>query len=284
MQRIRYRIFQTLDEAGQFCSSTSVAYKYKLIKTNHVVDSLNSQYAIWGAPSLYFLELLLRDLYEMKSIYLNYDNLNLLERHGLAHMVITVTSAYIENREKHILLAGFHQNDVIRTVYLPIVLNDLKKSTKVGRNAEVFYTDTLEKSKERIPPNIKTGNELQEWLSTELQVSHWDFFNKELFEDYDPNFIGYFGNYVHPKLKKIIGNEELWQQIKTYRNLLAHPQEKLNEKVLIAVCDILTSESFVENIEKVVFLLLPLLPKERQAFVDTGEHGNKSEYREVYLS
>ena len=70
---------------------------------------------------------------------------------------------------------------------------------KVGRNAEVFYTDTLEKSKERIPPNIKTGNELQEWLSTELQVSHWDFFYKELFEDYDPNFIGYFGNYIHPK-------------------------------------------------------------------------------------
>lgn len=86
------------------------------------------------------------------------------------------------------------------------------------------------------------------------------------------------------KLKKIIGNEELWQQIKTYRNLLAHPQEKLNEKVLRAVCDILTTESFVENIEKVVFLLLPLLPKERQAFVDIGEHGNKSEYREVYLS
>ena len=70
-----------------------------------------------------------------------------------------------------------------------------------------------EKSKEKIPLNIKTGNELQEWLSTKLQVSHWDFFNKELFENYDPNFIGYFGNYVHPKLTYCATSNKLCENL-----------------------------------------------------------------------
>ena len=47
------------------------------------------------------------------------------------------------------------------------------------------------------------------------------------------------------------------------------------------VCEIITSDKFIHSIEKVVFLLLPLLPVERQNFIDTGYHNCKENVREL---
>lgn len=281
MASIKYPIFQTLNDAEHFCSISTIECKKRLLQDYTSMDTLISQNSIWGAPSIYFLKLLLYDLYEIMNIYSRYDSLNTLEKHGLAHMIITSTSAYIEKSFKHIMLAQFRENNINRIIYLPLKTNKNNKQSELTKDYTVFYTDTfITTPKKHIPQFVKNGNDLQKWFLSQLQISNFDLFNENLFDNYDSNCIGYLGNYIHPKMKALVGNTSYWHQVQIYRNLLAHPQEKLNEKVLIDACKIISSEKFIRPIEKVVFLLSPLLPEERQSFIDTGKHNNKNQYQE----
>ena len=78
----------------------------------------------------------------------------------------------------------------------------------------------------------------------------------------------YFGNYIHPRVKQIIGHDDIWDRIKNYRNLLAHPQEKVNERALKMACEALLSEEFMHRIEGISLWLLLLLPSQQQELID----------------
>ena len=83
-----------------------------------------------------------------------------------------------------------------------------------------------------------------------FKYQHLTFFINGVFDNYDPDDINYFGNYIHPKVKQLLGNKDTWKQIKNYRNLFAHPHEKINERALKMVCEIITSDKFIHSIEK----------------------------------
>ena len=61
---------------------------------------------------------------------------------------------------------------------------------------------------------------------------------------------------------------DTWDQIKCYRNLLAHPQEKINERALKMACETLLSEEFIRRIEGISLWLLSLPPAQQQELVD----------------
>ena len=224
-----------------------------------------------------FLRILLCTLYQIRDIYSDYDSLNWLEKHGLAHLIVSATSAYVEENGKHILLAGFCENSLNRIVYIPIK----SIASANGRKIRVFYMDTLLTHFYDIPSALKNEDELQKWLISKFQISKFNFFINGVFDNYNPDDINYFGNYIHPKIKQLLGRKDTWKQIRNFRNLFAHPHEKVNERALKMVCEIMTSDEFILSIEKVVFLLLPLLPIERQEFVDTGYHNCKLNAREL---
>lgn len=52
------------------------------------------------------------------------------------------------------------------------------------------------------------------------------------------------------------------------QKLLAHPQEKVNERALKMACEAILSDEFVHRIEGVVFWLVPLLPQQQQELID----------------
>ena len=102
---MEYLLFRTLEESENYWSTMSIEEKKKKIGFGLQKDPLTTNYSIWGAPTVEFLRILLCDLYQIRDIYLRYDSLNQLEKHGLAHIIISATSADIEGRYKHILLA-----------------------------------------------------------------------------------------------------------------------------------------------------------------------------------
>ena len=129
---------------------------------------------------------------------------------------------------------------------------------------QIFSMDILRVVKKlEIPDYIKTDTDLKNWLQAEYNTKEIHLF-KGVFEKYDPNVIDYFGNYIHPRVKRIISMADTWDQIKCYRNLLAHPQEKVNERALKMACEALLSEEFMHRIEGVTLWLLSLLPAQRQ--------------------
>ena len=74
---------------------------------------------------------------------------------------------------------------------------------------QVFSMDTLQITNEfKIPDHIKTDNDLKNWLQTECNTKEIHLFN-DVFEKYDPNIIDYFGNYIHPRVKQIIGRHSV---------------------------------------------------------------------------
>ena len=223
------------------------------------------------------MKILLCTLYQIRDIYSNYESLNWLEKHGLAHLIVSATSAYVEENDKQLLISGFCEGSSNRIVYMPI--KSITESTK--RKIRIFYMDTLLTQFKDMPPALKNEDDLQKWLRSKFQISTFNFFINGVFDNYDPDDINYFGNYIHPKVKQLLGNKDTWKQIKNYRNLFAHPHEKINERALKMVCEIITSDKFIHSIEKVVFLLLPLLPVERQNFIDTGYHNCKENVREL---
>lgn len=257
-------VFQTLEESEKYWSSAPIEEKKKIIQFSHQKDSLNTNYSIWGAPTVEFLRILLCDLYQICDIYSRYDSLNQLEKHGLAHIIISATSAYIEGRYKHILLAHYPEDNVNKVVFLSISSDCSKTMNKL----QVFSMDTLQITNEfKIPDHIKTDNDLKNWLQTECNTKEIHLFN-DVFEKYDPNIIDYFGNYIHPRVKQIIGHDDIWDRIKNYRNLLAHSQEKVNERALKMACEALLSEEFMHRIEGISLWLLLLLPSQQQELID----------------
>ena len=117
----------------------------------------NTNSSLWGTSSVEFLRILLCTLYQIRDIYSDYDSLNWLEKHGLAHLIVSATSAYVEENGKHILLAGFCENSLNRIVYIP------RKSiaSANGRKIRVFYMDTLLTHFYDIPSALKNEDELQ---------------------------------------------------------------------------------------------------------------------------
>ena len=261
---MRYPVFQTLEESENYWSTMSIEEKKKKAWFGFQKDPLTTNYSLWGAPTIEFLRILLCDLYQIRDIFSKYDSLNQLEKHGLAHIILSATSAYIEGKFKHILLAHFSENNINKVIFLSISSD----CTKIKNQLQLFSMDTLQVSDYfKIPDYIKTDNDLKNWLQTEYNTKEINLF-KGLFENYDPNAINYFGNYVHPKVKRLIGYYDTWKQIKCYRNLLAHPQEKVNERALKMACEAILSDEFVHRIERVVFWLVPLLPQQQQELID----------------
>lgn len=257
-------IFQTLEESENYWSVVPIEEKKKIIRFDLQKDPLNTNYSIWGAPTIEFLRILLCDLYQIRDIYSRYDSLNQLEKHGLAHIIISATSAYIEGRFKHVLLAYFSENNINKVIFLSISSNCTKPMNKL----QIFSMDTLQITDEpQIPDHIKTDIDLKNWLQIKCNTKELHLF-KGVFEKYDPNIIDYFGNYIHPRVKRIIGHDDIWNRIKCYRNLLAHPQEKINEQALKMACETFLSEKFIRRIEGVTLWLLSLLPPQRQELVD----------------
>lgn len=274
---MEYQIFHTLEESENYCSSTSIDEKKSKLLFDSRKDPFNTNSSLWGTSSVEFLKILLCTLYQIRDIYSNYESLNWLEKHGLAHLIVSATSAYVEENDQQLLISGFCEGSSNRIVYIPI--KSITESTK--RKIRIFYMDTLLTQFKDMPPALKNEDDLQKWLRSKFQISTFNFFINGVFDNYDPDDINYFGNYIHPKVKQLLGNKDTWKQIKNYRNLFAHPHEKINERALKMVCEIITSDKFIHSIEKVVFLLLPLLPVERQNFIDTGYHNCKENVREL---
>ena len=261
---MKQSVFQTLEESENYWSSVSIEEKKKIIGFGLQKDPLNTNYSIWGASTVELLRILLCDLYQIRDIYSKYNSLNQLEKHGLAHIIISATSAYIEGRCKHILLAYYSEDNVNKVIFLPISSNCSKPMNKL----QVFSMDILQITDEpQIPGHIKTNIDLRNWLQIECNTKEIHLF-KDIFEKYDPDAIDYFGNYIHPRVKRIIGHDDIWDRIKCYRNLLAHPQEKVNEQALKMACETFLSEEFIRRIEGITFWLLSLPPAQQQELVD----------------
>ena len=261
---MEYLLFRTLEESENYWSTMSIEEKKKKIGFGLQKDPLTTNYSIWGAPTVEFLRILLCDLYQNRDIYLRYDSLNQLEKHGLAHIIISATSAYIEGKYKHILLAHYSEDNVNKVVFLSISSD----CSKAMNRLQIFSMDILRGVKKlEIPDYIKTDTDLKNWLQAEYNTKEIHLF-KGVFEKYDPNVIDYFGNYIHPRVKRIISMADTWDQIKCYRNLLAHPQEKINERALKMACETLLSEEFIRRIEGISLWLLSLPPAQQQELVD----------------
>ena len=274
---MKYQIFHTIEESENYCFSATVIEKKNKLFFNAQKTPFNTNSSLWGTSSVEFLRILLCTLYQIRDIYSDYDSLNWLEKHGLAHLIVSATSAYVEENGKHILLAGFCENSLNRIVYIPI--KSIASANE--RKIRVFFMDTSLTRFYDIPSALKNEDELQKWLISKFKISKFNFFINGVFDNYNPDDINYFGNYIHPKIKQLLGSKDTWKQIKNFRNLFAHPHEKVNERALKMVCEIMISDEFILSIEKVVFLLLPLLPIERQEFVDTGYHNCKLNAREL---
>lgn len=52
---------------------------------------------------------------------------------------------------------------------------------------------------------------------------------EKCFLEFDPDYIGYFGNYIHQKAKDKMGHKEEWEQIRILRNRLVHLHEGISE-------------------------------------------------------
>lgn len=261
---MKQSVFQTLEESENYWSSVSIEEKKKIIGFGLQKDPLNANYSIWGASTVELLRILLCDLYQIRDIYSKYNSLNQLEKHGLAHIIISATSAYIEGKYKHILLAHYSEDNVNKVVFLSISSD----CSKAMNRLQIFSMDILRVVKKlEIPDYIKTDTDLKNWLQAEYNTKEIHLF-KGVFEKYDPNVIDYFGNYIHPRVKRIIGHDDIWDRIKCYRNLLAHPQEKVNEQALKMACETFLSEEFIRRIEGISLWLLLLPPSQQQELID----------------
>ena len=158
---MRYPVFQTLEESENYWSTMSIEEKKKKAWFGFQKDPLTTNYSLWGAPTIEFLRILLCDLYQIRDIFSKYD-----------------TSAYIEGKFKHILLAHFSENNINKVIFLSISSD----CTKIKNQLQLFSMDTLQVSDYfKIPDYIKTDNDLKNWLQTEYNTKEINLF-KGLFE------------------------------------------------------------------------------------------------------
>lgn len=136
---MEYQIFHTLEESENYCSSTSIDEKKSKLLFDSRKDPFNTNSSLWGTSSVEFLKILLCTFYQIRDIYSNYESLNWLEKHGLAHLIVSATSSYVEENDKQLLISGFCENSLNRIVYMPI--KSITESTK--RKIRIFYMVTL---------------------------------------------------------------------------------------------------------------------------------------------
>ena len=91
---MEYQIFHTLEESENYCSSTSIDEKKNKLLFDSRKDPFNTNSSLWGTSSVEFLKILLCTLYQIRDIYSNYESLNWLEKHGLAHLIVSATDVY----------------------------------------------------------------------------------------------------------------------------------------------------------------------------------------------
>ena len=115
---MEYQIFHTLEESENYCSSTSIDEKKSKLLFDSRKDPFNTNSSLWGTSSVEFLKILLCTLYQIRDIYSNYESLNWLEKHGLAHLIVSATSAYVEENDKQLLISGFCEGSSNRIVYM----------------------------------------------------------------------------------------------------------------------------------------------------------------------
>ena len=203
---MEYQIFHTLEESENYCSSTSIDEKKSKLLFDSRKDPFNTNSSLWGTSSVEFLKILLCTLYQIRDIYSNYESLNWLEKHGLAHLIVSATSAYVEENDKQLLISGFCEGSSNRIVYMPI--KSITESTK--RKIRIFYMDTLLTQFKDMPPALKNEDDLQKWLRSKFQISTFNFFINGVFDNYDPDDINYFGNYIHPySITLVKGDKEM---------------------------------------------------------------------------
>lgn len=275
-----YPIFQTLKESKIFCQQNSKTEKRKLLFDYiRQRDSLFTESQTWSAPSIYYLQYLLNGLYDLDESYSEYGKLSFLEKHGIAHLIISLSAPYWEGTPA----LCFAKPQTIPPQYIVYISpEEYQRHNNTYRKIWIFTPLTYEKReiKGGIPTNLK-ADELKPKLQNIIKYQDELHISEDIFFNYDPDYVNYFGNYIHKAIKQQMGHKEEWIQIKTLRNRLAHPHEGISEPNLKKACDILCTEEFIEDIEALVFLLSPLLPRDQQTFCQYGYHSNKEKYAHI---
>lgn len=275
-----YPVFQTIKEAKSFCQQSSRIEKRQLL-FNYIrqQEPLFTNNQRWGAPSICYLQYLMNGLYDVDEAYSRYSELTLLEKHGIAHLIISLSAPYWEMLPL-IVLAQPKTPPIEYIVYMSVNEHDEKNNRYC--KLYIFNPSTRERRSmgKRVDMNIGIDI-LRSMIQNELNCGENIFIFEKCFLEFNSDYIDYFGNYIHQKVKEKMGYEEKWAEIRTLRNRLAHPHEGISEKNLKRACDILCAKNFFEDMEALVFLLSPLLPKERQMFCQYGHHDKKEKYARI---
>lgn len=275
-----FPVFQTINEAKIFCQQHSrEENRLLLFRYIRKQEPLFTEIQRWGAPSICHLQYLLNGLYDLDAAYSRYGELSLLEKHGVAHLIISLSAPYFEISPA-IILARPKTVPVQYIVYMSV--NKCGRNTDKDRKVWIFNPRTCEKKLVREKFKADMGiDELKIKLQNELGCGENMRLSEKNFLEFDSDCISYLGNYIHQKVKDKMGNKKEWKQIKVLRNRLAHPHEGISELDLKKACELLCEKSFIEDIEALVFLLSPLLPEERQMFCQHGYHNNKEKVVET---
>lgn len=272
-----FPVFQTIEEARTFCQRHSREENRNLLfRYIRKQEPLFTDIQRWGAPSICHLQFLLNGLYDLDASYSRYGDLSLLEKHGVAYLVISLSAPYFEISPA-IILAKPKTAPIQYIVYMSV--DEYGSDNAKGRKMWIFYPCTCEKKPIKKLFKSDMGIEaLRTKLQNELGCSDNMSLSEKHFLEFDSDSVNYFGNYIHQKVKDKMGHREEWKQIKALRNRLAHPHEGISEPDLKKACDVLCEKSFIEDIEALVFLLSPLLPEERQMFCQNGYHNKKEKF------
>ena len=270
-----YPVFQTIKEAKSFCQKSSRMEKRQLL-FNYIrqQEPLFTNNQRWGAPSICYLQYLMNGLYDVDAAYSRYSELSLLEKHGIAHLIISLSAPYWEKKPS-IILAQPKTPPIEYIVYMSVNEPDEKNNRYCS--VSIFNPFTCERKPikgKKVNMNIGI-DVLKSMLQNELNCGENICIFEKTFLEYNSDYIDYFGNYIHQKVKDKMGHEKEWAEIRVLRNRLAHPHEGISERNLKRACDILCAKEFIEDIEALAFLLSPLLPKERQMFCQYGYHDKK---------
>lgn len=267
-----YPIFQTLNDAKIYCLQHSRSDNRRLLLSYFQRESLFTKYQIWAAPSLYYLQYMLNLLYDLDEAYSRYSSLSPLEKHGVAHLVVSLSAPYEEGKPE-IVLATPESAPFEYIIY--ISTEECSRKRQTYRRVRKFNPSTCEMKTEYLPVSlnsIELKQNLQKLFGCDNNICLFD----NNYFSYDPNDVNYFGNYIHEKVKNIMGHKKVWDQIRILRNRLAHPHEGLSETDLKNACNILCAQDFINDLESLVFLMSPLKPDDIQSFCDSGYHNNKN--------
>ena len=272
-----YPIFQTLNEAKLFCEKNSRLENRQLLSSYFQRNSFFTKEQIWAAPSLYYLQYMLNSLYDLDEAYSRYDNLSSLEKHGIAHLIVSLSAPYVEGQPEIILAVP---KSVPLKYIIYISTKEYSRKGQIYRSVRKFNPLTCDKNSKKLPVNLnlpELKQTLQNWFGCDDDTCLYE----DNYFSYDSNDVNYFGNYIHQTIKNNIGHENEWEQVKILRNRLAHPHEGVSETDLKNACNILCSQEFIKDIEALVFLLSPLLPSDIQLFCEKGYHYNKNKTTQI---